>query len=198
MNKYLQSCKKGFWKKVFKAELDYILRQLEGSKDVLSVGCGPAIIEADLSKYGFNVTGLDVSLEALGQMPDDLRTVVGSAENMDFADSCFDAVIYIASLQFIQMYKEAIRQTVRVLRSDGKILVMLLNPDSVFFEEKVCNPASYVSKIKHTNLKEIERKIAEYFSIKTEYFLGIKDGKIFESQNPELAALYIIKGKKKD
>jgi len=45
MEKYLQSCKSEFWKKVFKAELDYILHQLKGTKDVLSVGCGPAIIE---------------------------------------------------------------------------------------------------------------------------------------------------------
>ncbi|GAG19993.1 unnamed protein product, partial [marine sediment metagenome] len=34
MEKYLQSCKSEFWKKVFKAELDYILHQLKGTKDV--------------------------------------------------------------------------------------------------------------------------------------------------------------------
>ena len=194
----MQSCRTEFWKKVFEAELHYILQELKGTKDVLSVGCGPAIIETGLSEHGFNVTGLDISKEALDQAPDSIRTVVGSAENMNFADSSFDAAIYVASLQFIEKYKEAIKQTARVLRPGGKLLAMLLNPQSQFFKEKTGNPASYINKIKHTDLKEIERTIAEYFSVKTEYFLGIKGQQIFESQQPNLASLYVIKGKKKD
>jgi len=198
MEKYLQSCKTDFWQEVFKAELDYILQELKGAKDVLSVGCGPAIIETGLSEHGFNVTGLDISKEALGQAPDSIRTVAGSAENMDFADSSFDAAIYIASVQFIEKYREAIKQTARVLRPGGKLLAMLLNPQSQFFKEKTANPTSYVNKIKHTDVGKIERTIAEHFSVKTEFFLGIKGQEIFESQQPDLASLYVIKGKKKD
>ena len=87
MSKYLESCTTEFWKKIFKAELDYILQELEGTKDVLSVGCGPAIIEAGLTERGFNVIGLDISKQALDKAPDTVRTVVGSAENMDFQQS---------------------------------------------------------------------------------------------------------------
>jgi len=198
MDKYLQSCKTEFWKDVFRAELDYILPELEGAKDVLSVGCGPAIIEAGLAEHGFNVTGLDISEEALNEAADSIRTVAGSAENIDFADDSFDAVVYIASLQFIENYKQAIKQTARVIKYNGKLLVMLLNPQSQFFTEKVNNPASYVSKIKHTDLRELERTIAEYFSVKTEYFLGIKGQEIFQSRDPNLASLLVIKGKKKE
>jgi len=198
MEKYLQSCKSEFWKNVFKAELDYILRELKGTRNVLSVGCGPAIIETGLVENGFNVTGLDISKEASGCAPDTVRTVTGSAENMDFAEFSFDAVIYIASLQFIEKYKEAVKRTARVLRKGGNLLALLLNPQSRFFKEKVNNPASYVNKIKHTDLREIERTIAEYFSVQTEYFLGIKGQQILESQNPNLASLYVIKGKKKE
>jgi len=197
MEKYLQSCKSEFWKKVFKAELDYILHQLKGIKDVLSVGCGPAIIETGLAEHGFNVTGLDISKEALDQAPDSIRTVAGSAEKMDFASLSFDAVIYVTSVQFIENYKEAIKQSARVLRSGGKLLVMLLNPQSEFFKEKADNPTSYVNRIKHTDLKEIERTIAEYFSVKTEYFLGIKGTKVFQSRNSNAASLCVIKGTKK-
>jgi len=197
MEKYLQSCKSGFWKEVFKAELDYILHELRGVKDVLSVGCGPAITEAGLAENGFRVTGLDISKEALEQAPDNIRKTAGSAEKMDFADCSFDAVIYVASMQFIERYKQAIKETVRVLRLGGKLLVMLLNPQSEFFKEKIKNPDSYINKIKHINLKEIEKVIAEYFFIKTEYFLGIKGESIFQSQDDNLASLYIIKGTKR-
>lgn len=198
MENYLRSCKTEFWTKVFKAELDYILQELKGTKDILSVGCGPAIIEAGLSEHGYNVTGLDISKEALEQAPDSIRTVKGSVENMDFTESSFDAVIYVASMQFIERYKEAIKQSARVLRSGGKLLIMLLNPESEFFKEKADNPASYINKIKHRNLAEIERTIAERFFVESEYFLGIRKTKTFKSRHPDLAALYIIKGKKKD
>ncbi len=197
MEKYLQSCKSEFWKEVFKTELDYILHWLEGTKDVLSVGCGPAIIETGLAENGFNVTGLDVSKEALDQAPDNIRTVAGPAEKMGFADYNFDAVVYVASLQFIEGYKQAIKETARVLKSGGKLLVMLLNPQSEFFKEKIKNPDSYINKIKHTDLKKIEKAITEYFSIKTEYFLGIRGTEIFQSRDSNLASLYIIKGTKK-
>jgi len=197
MNEYLESCRTEFWQKVFDAELRYILSELRDAKDVLSVGCGPAIIEAGLAEHGFNVTGLDISKEALDQAPDNIRTVVGSAENMNFADSSFDAVIYVASLQFIEKYKEAIKQTARVLGAGGKLLVMLLNPESEFFKEKTKNPDSYINKIKHADLTGIEKAIAEHFSVQSEFFLGIKGREIFETSDSNLASLYVVKGEKK-
>ncbi|MGD9109587.1 MAG: class I SAM-dependent methyltransferase, partial [Phycisphaerales bacterium] len=147
---------------------------LKEAKNVLSVGCGPAIIEAHLADNGFNVTGLDISKEVLGQAPDSIRPVVGSARKMDFEPLSFEAVIYIASLQFIENYKEAIKETARVLHPKGRLLAMLLNPQSQFFKEKIKNPDSYINKIRHTDLSDIERTIAENFSVETEYFLGIK------------------------
>ena len=74
---------------------------------------------------------------------------------------------------------------------------MLLNPESEFFHEKRKNPDSYVNRIKHVNLKEIENVIAKFFSIETEYFLGIEGIEIFQSRDSDTASLYVIKGIKK-
>jgi ubiquinone/menaquinone biosynthesis C-methylase UbiE len=197
MENYLKSCKTEFWNEVFTTELDYILNELTGAKDILSVGCGPAIIETGLSEHGFNVTGLDISEEVLDMAPDRVRAVVSSAENMDFASQSFDAVIYVVSIQFIEKYKEAIEQSAHVLRSGGKILMMLLNPESGFFRERTRNPSSYVNKIRHRNLQEIEAEVAKYFSVRTEYFLGIEGTRVFQSRDSHCASLYIIKGIKK-
>jgi ubiquinone/menaquinone biosynthesis C-methylase UbiE len=194
IDRYLESCQTEFWQKVFRAELDYLTRRLEGSEDVLSVGCGPAIIERALSERGFRVTGLDVSQEALNCAPDRIRTVAARAEDMPFPESSFDAVIYIASLQFIEDYRKAIEKTERVLRPDGKLIVMLLNPASVFFRVRIRNIRSYVRKIRHKDINEIERVIAEKFQVQTEYFLGVKGENIFESGDAAEAALYIITG----
>jgi ubiquinone/menaquinone biosynthesis C-methylase UbiE len=195
--RYLQSCRTEFWRSVFRAELGYLLQHLEGSKEVLSVGCGPAIIEAGLSERGFRVTGLDVSQEALACASDHIRTIAGRAENMDFPKACFDAAIFVASLQFIEDYRKAREKTAQVLRPAGKLIVMLLNPQSTFFKEKAEDPASYVRKIRHTNLEEIESAIAEHFHIQTEYFMGVRDGRIFKSQATDEASLYVIRGMRK-
>lgn len=197
MERYLESCRTEFWQGVFRAELDYLTRRLEGSEDILSVGCGPAIIESGLSERGFNVTGLDVSREALGCAPDRNRAVVAQAEDMPFQGSSFDAVIYIASLQFIEDYRTAIENTARVLRPEGRLIAMLLNPESVFFRDRIHNIRSYVRKIRHKDINEIERMIAEKFQVQTEYFLGVKGEDIFESKDAADAALYIIRGIRK-
>jgi ubiquinone/menaquinone biosynthesis C-methylase UbiE len=195
--KYLQSCKTEFWQKIFHVELDYLLQHLGGSRDVLSVGCGPAIIESALSERGFRVTGLDVSQEALDCAPDSVRTVAARAEDMPFPASSFDAVIYVASLQFIENYRKAIEETTHVLRPDGKLIVMLLNPKSDFFKGKLRDQNSYVRKIRHTDLREIAEVIAENYSVQTEYLLGVKGDAIFECRDATDAALYIIRGTKK-
>lgn len=90
---YLRACQTDFWSAVFEVEIEYLLEHLAGCEDVLSVGCGPAIVEGALSERGFRVTGLDVSREALDRAPDTIRTVAASAEDMPFPESSFDAVI---------------------------------------------------------------------------------------------------------
>ena len=207
MSNYLKSCQSEFWTKVFEKEVDYILRELSGCKNVLTVGCGPAFVERGLLENGFNVTGLDVSKEAFEGAPDSLRKKVGSAEDMhskdvDLKDASFDAAIYVASLQFIDNYEQALQETARVLKPEGRLLVMLLNPGSEFVKDRLQdNPDSYMQKMKHEKVEDIPRieaAIRQYFNhIKTEYYLGIKGQEVFETQDPALAALYIIQGDKK-
>jgi ubiquinone/menaquinone biosynthesis C-methylase UbiE len=197
MREYVRSCESVFWKAVFDAELRYIVKELKSSQEVLSVGCGPAIIESGLAEHGFRVTGLDISKEALDEAGDSVRTVEGSAETMGFEDGRFDAVMYVASLQFIQNYEAAIEETARVLRPRGRILVMLLNPESQFFKRKRSQPDSYVNRIRHESPQQIERTIAKFFDFETEFFLGIDGDEIFESNKPGWASLYVVKGTKK-
>jgi ubiquinone/menaquinone biosynthesis C-methylase UbiE len=197
MKKYVEACKTEFWQKVFQVELEYLVRHLEGIRDVLSVGCGPAIIEGGLTERGFRVTGLDVSQEALHGAPDRVRAVVARAEDMPFPESSFDAVIYVASLQFIENYRKAIEETTRVLRPEGNLIVMLLSPDSDFFKGKLRDPNSYVCKIRHTGLTEIEDTIAANYSIQTDYLLGVKGDTLFESRDASDAILRVVRGTKR-
>jgi wyosine [tRNA(Phe)-imidazoG37] synthetase (radical SAM superfamily)/SAM-dependent methyltransferase len=196
--RYFETCQNEFWQKVFQLELGYLVEHLKGCRDVLSVGCGPAIIEGELAKHGFNVTGLDVSREALNRAPDKVRTVSARAEDMSFPDNSFDAVIYVASLQFVDDYRKALEKSASVLRPNGKIVIMLLNPASLFFKERVRNPSSYVSKIKHVDLEVMEDVIAGDFVIHTEYFLRVEGNEVYKNASETEAVLRIILGMKRD
>lgn len=194
--RYAEICREDFWQKVFKAEIEYLSARLQGSRDILSVGCGPAVIEGALSRRGFSVTGLDVSAEALKCAPDSIRTVAGRAEDMPFPEASFDAAIFVASLQFIENYRSAIERTSTVLRPEGIFLAMLLNPASAFFKKMKIEPDAYVHFIRHPDLREIEKEAARHFVLQTEYALGIRGENIFESTNPSDAALYVMVGRK--
>ncbi|RJP69357.1 MAG: class I SAM-dependent methyltransferase [Candidatus Abyssobacteria bacterium SURF_17] len=195
---YIEACRKDFWKRVFQQETNYAQRELSGCRDILSVGCGPAVIEGALCECGFEVTGLDVSEEALNEAPDGVRTILGSAEQTNIGTSSFDAILYVASLQFIDDYMKALRESERILKPGGTLLVMLLNPESFFFEEKRKDPTSYINNIKHIDINAVEKAISEIFIIeKAEYFLGIRGEKLFDSTDPRHASLYCIKAKKR-
>ncbi|MFO7570564.1 MAG: class I SAM-dependent methyltransferase [Smithellaceae bacterium] len=194
---YIETCREDFWQKIFQIEVDYLEAHLQNCQDILSVGCGPAMIEGELVKRGFRVTGLDISEKALNCAPDIVRTVAGRAEDRLFPDSSFDAAIFVASLQFIEDYPEAIKRTAAVLRPEGKIILMLLNPRSGFYNEMRQSPDSYVNQILHTDTIRMEQDICKYFVFQTEYLLGIRGNDIFPSRDPDLAALYVIEGRKR-
>ncbi|MBU0610557.1 MAG: class I SAM-dependent methyltransferase [Armatimonadetes bacterium] len=195
--RYYRVCQDPFWRGVFQLEVAYLVEHLEGRREVLSVGCGPAIIEAELARHGFTVTGLDVSAEALERAPDQIRTVAARAEEMPFPEASFDAVIYVASLQFVEDYRTAIHKTTHVLRPRGLLLAMLLNPASGFFKQQLRNPDSYVRRIRHTDLRDIEAAVSEQYRVQTEYFLDVEDQTVSTGRGAEDAVLYVIMGTKK-
>jgi len=195
--RYLQSCRKEFWQEVFRFEADYLAERIRPCREVLSVGCGPAVIEGELRKRGFEVTGLDVSRQALNRAPDQLRAVAARAEEMPFPEASFDAVVSVVSLQFVEDFRKALAAAAFVLRPGGRIVAMLLNPESEFFRAKMADPDSYVRRIRHRDLREIEVAAKSHFKIRTEYTLGWKDGSITENRRREDSVLYVLWGTKK-
>ena len=128
MKKYVETCREGFWQNIFRYETEYLVAHLKNCHDVLSVGCGPAIIEGKLAEYGFNVTGLDVSEEALSCAPDSVRTFVGRAEKMPFAEASFDAVIYCFSAIYKDYRKALRRQRNFKPKAESLLCCLILSP----------------------------------------------------------------------
>jgi len=200
VEKYLKFYNSRFGKEVFNEELEFIEPRLKGCKNVLSIGCGPALLDAKLHQLHpeMNITGLDISKQMIKQAPKSIHVKYGDAQNLEFKNSSFDTVLYITSLEFIKDYKRAIKETYRVLEQEGKIIIIMLNPQSSYFKEEYNDKESYIRKnIKHTNVEGIKEFISKYFFIENEeYFLGIKKGEIVTSKNIGLTSLYVVEGKR--
>jgi ubiquinone/menaquinone biosynthesis C-methylase UbiE len=200
VKKYVQFYNTAIGKKILEHETRIIDEKLMGRKKVLSIGCGPAILEERLHQLRpeMNIIGLDNSKEMIQQTPKNISLVYGDAEHLKFEDSGFDAVFYVTSLEFVQSTQKAIKETYRVLKSKGLLLVLMLNPNSCYFQEKYNNINSYIRKnIKHTNINKIQKVISRYFDIKNEeYILGIIEQEIIKTNDQRIASLFVIEGEK--
>lgn len=188
-------------RKILRKELEKVALELKDCKHILSIGCGPGILESELAKIhqDIRIIGLDKSEEMLYQVKTEIPKVLGDAEKLNFEDKSFDAVLFITSLEFVEDYRKAVLEAFRVLRNRGIALILMLNPESEYFKEKYADNDSYIHRnIRHMEINEMEEFIARYFTITTEYFLGIKGQEVFDSEDKRVASLYMIKGIKKE
>lgn len=197
---YLKFYDREFGKEILRKEVEFVESRLNNCKSVLSIGCGPALLESRLHQLHpeMNIVGLDSSREMLAHASKSIHLEYGDAHHLRFGDGVFDAVLFVTSLEFVEDYKEAVKEAHRVLKSKGTVLILMLNPKSDYFRNRYKDRGSYIRQnIKHMETESIKECANRYFSIeKEEYFLGIQDEKVCDSNNPKLASLYAIEGKK--
>jgi len=198
VEKFVRFCDSKFGKKVIKKEAEFIYNELKNCEKILDVGCGIGSFEQYLSSL--NIIGLDTSKEMLreARKRSDKTFVLSSGEHLNFKDSMFDAVFTVTTLEFLDNYQKAVKEMARVTKQHGKILAMILNPDSEYFKGEIKKPGDYFRRIKHTNLGEIRDCISQfYIIIKEEYFLGIREQHISDTNDHRYASLYVVVGIKK-
>ena len=91
---------------------------------ILDVGCGAGFLANHLGAFGHDVTGLDLSDDALAVAArhDPRHTVhyqKGDALNLPFADASFDVVCAMDFLEHVEAPERAIAEAARVLRPSG-------------------------------------------------------------------------------
>jgi SAM-dependent methyltransferase len=106
---------------------------------VLDAGCGDGRLAVDLASRGAEVTGLDASKRMLTAARDratragvHLRLVQAEAQALPFPDACFDLVCSITVLCFATDPDAIVRELVRVLRPDGRLVLGALGRSSTW------------------------------------------------------------------
>ncbi len=105
----------------------------------MDIGCGPRLLTEQFLPEDATVVGLDCSLQmvekafARSQQDGHLRQfVVGSVEQIPFADQMFDLVFCVNCLEFVEDRDAAFGEIARVLRPSGSTILGVLNRRSVW------------------------------------------------------------------
>jgi len=121
-------------------EIDLSKSEIQASrpKVILDYGCGGGWLSLKLFRWGFNVVGIDVSLNMVKNAKlvcPEADFIVADAVRLPFRESVFDCVIGISILHHLDDLKQACCDLKRVLLDQSKFVFMetnLLNPLSTF------------------------------------------------------------------
>lgn len=100
---------------------------------ILDIGCGTGTLIYRLSKYGYDVWGIDISekMVEIANKKIQGRVRKGDVLKTDFQDNSFDLVMAIVMLHHLGNYKKvknAIKEMARIVKTFGIILIWEHNP----------------------------------------------------------------------
>ena len=126
----------------FVSQKRIVMELLRGQRGrLLEVGCGPAIMLPDLLAMGFDVHGIDVSVEMIRRAEQRMASHplasrctlgIGDVEKLDFPDASFEAVLGMGVLEYLSTYDVALREIARVLKPGGQVVLTIPNRASAY------------------------------------------------------------------
>ena len=133
-DRYDQWFKTPIGKLVKETEVDLIheLLCLKHGEKLLDAGCGTGIFTFDFLSQRAEVVGLDISLPMLTNAYMELKSypffaVWGDMLHLPFRDNCFDKVVSVTALEFIEDANCAVGELFRITRPGGLVVVATLN-----------------------------------------------------------------------
>jgi SAM-dependent methyltransferase len=139
-------------------------------KRVLDIASGEGYGSALLASVALEVTGVDVSEEAVSHARhtyprENLRFILGRAESVPMPDDSVDVVVSFETLEHLDDHDAMLGELKRVLRPDGLLIISTPDrsnyPDSRIVEgEPEANPFH----IRELNVQEFKTLVARHFA----------------------------------
>lgn len=140
LNDYLIDLEQLFKYRKHLAVVEMPLKEIR-NKRILEVGSGSGGHSALFKKYGADVTAVDITKERVLSTAKKLSLIKegeglvlqADAENLPFADECFDFVYSNGVLHHSENTEVCVKEVFRVLKPDGKAVIMLYSRHSAQF-----------------------------------------------------------------
>ncbi len=141
LRKQQEQCDKS-WRKILAANreqlgnlqlnLDFLSRieLLKPGSKILEIGCGIGGVVFELDKQGHDITGIDISSEAIAyglKKYGDIKLEVQAAEVLPYENKSFDIVLSFDLFEHIAQIDKHVSEVFRVLKNDGYYLFQTPN-----------------------------------------------------------------------
>ena len=103
---------------------------LKQSDKILEIGCGIGSVVFELSKQGYDITGMDISHEAIAyglKKYGDIKLQVQAAETLPFGGEAFDIVLSFDLFEHIAQVDRHVSEVFRILQAGGHYLFQTPN-----------------------------------------------------------------------
>ena len=109
------------------------IMDIKKSDKILDIACGQGFFTRELSKLGADISGVDISKEliekAKNNSSEKIKYFISSSDRLTFSeDNAFDKIVIVLALQNIEKIKETIKECNRVLKTKGKMYIVLNHP----------------------------------------------------------------------
>lgn len=144
-------------KPLYQSELKCLRPMVENSgRPILEIGVGTG----RFAMHFPDVTGIDPSLNALKMAGKrGVKTVHGYGEDLPFEDGSFGCILIIVTLCFVEKPINVLRETKRVLKRDGSIIIGLVprnSPWGAFYEGEKRSGHPFYSSARFYTVKDVD------------------------------------------
>lgn len=122
------------------------------------------------------------------------RFLLDDVRALPIRTGAFDAVMFVATLEFIPDVERTLAEAIRVLDSDGAFVGLVLNTKSEYVQSHLQREGSYFQRMVHRDSDALIEQVRNYVDGTKENFLGIDGETVVEGSDPTTAAVTAVVG----
>jgi ubiquinone/menaquinone biosynthesis C-methylase UbiE len=150
--------------------VDFIVNNYDKRAKLCDLGCGAGPVTFELLRKGYDITGLDYSLDMLNNAARRIGSgqiygkplINGNCEALPLGNDVFDCVACLGVISYVEHYENIIKEIFRVLKPGGIVLVTFRNKYNLLMNDPIVLARFLAKKILFRPEEKQEFEIGQY------------------------------------